>query len=214
MTYEIVNSGSDGNAIIVNDILLDVGVPYKKIEPYLNKIKFIFISHRHSDHLKPSTIRKIVLEHPNIRFLVGILLVNPLADLGVKIRNILVLETGKWYELGNIGIKVKLDYLYHDVPNYAIHIEKNNYKMIYATDTSKIDHIVAKDYDFAFIESNYDTDEELEEQIKIAKEKGKFTYLERVKRTHLSQLQAINWLQENNINNYEFIHIHKEKKEE
>ncbi len=49
MPYEILNSGSDGNCILLNDnIMLDCGIPYKKIKPYLKNIKIIFISHRHT----------------------------------------------------------------------------------------------------------------------------------------------------------------------
>lgn len=46
MRYDILDSGSKGNCIIVEDFLaLDIGISYKKIFPYLKKIKLIFISH-------------------------------------------------------------------------------------------------------------------------------------------------------------------------
>lgn len=46
MRYNILGSGSDGNTIIVEDILmLDAGLSYSKIRQYLKKIKLIFISH-------------------------------------------------------------------------------------------------------------------------------------------------------------------------
>lgn len=49
MPYEIILSGSQGNCIVLNNnIILDVGVPYKKIEQRLKNIKVIFISHRHT----------------------------------------------------------------------------------------------------------------------------------------------------------------------
>ena len=49
MPYEIILSGSRGNCIVLNnDIVLDIGVPYKKIEQRLKNIKVIFISHRHT----------------------------------------------------------------------------------------------------------------------------------------------------------------------
>lgn len=49
MPYEILNTGSDGNCIVLDkNILLDVGIPYKKIKSYLKDIKIIFISHRHT----------------------------------------------------------------------------------------------------------------------------------------------------------------------
>jgi len=54
MRYNVISSSSKGNAIIVDDILLlDCGLPYSKIKPYLNKIKLIFISHCRSS--RPSS---------------------------------------------------------------------------------------------------------------------------------------------------------------
>lgn len=45
----VISSSSSGNAYIYfNDILLDIGVPYKKIESYVQNIKFILLSHIHS----------------------------------------------------------------------------------------------------------------------------------------------------------------------
>ena len=47
INFDIISSGSSGNCVILNEsIALDMGVPFKKIEPYLNKIKLIFISSR------------------------------------------------------------------------------------------------------------------------------------------------------------------------
>lgn len=49
LDYNILGTGSSGNCIIVNDnIMLDCGLTYAKIKPYLKKIKLIFISHRHT----------------------------------------------------------------------------------------------------------------------------------------------------------------------
>lgn len=46
MRYKILNSGSDGNAIIVDEfLLLDCGISFKRLSQELNKIKVIFISH-------------------------------------------------------------------------------------------------------------------------------------------------------------------------
>lgn len=48
MTYEILSTGSKGNATIVNDyLLLDCGISYKKLKKYLKKVKVVFISHEH-----------------------------------------------------------------------------------------------------------------------------------------------------------------------
>lgn len=165
-----------------------------------------------TDHFNSTTIKQIAYDKPNIKFIVGHYLVCELLLCGVSKQNIIVLDTKKWYDIGIF--KVRLDYLIHDVPNDCIHIEfKNGIKIFYATDTSTIDHIIAKNYDYYFVEANYDTDEEIDEKIRIAKENGEFTYLERVKKTHLSQLQAINWLDKNKNekSQYIFIHQHEEK---
>ena len=40
LKYFIISTGSQGNAVIIEDaILIDVGVSYKQIEPYMDKIK-------------------------------------------------------------------------------------------------------------------------------------------------------------------------------
>ena len=40
MTYNIVATGSRGNAVVINErILIDCGVPYYKLEPHADKIK-------------------------------------------------------------------------------------------------------------------------------------------------------------------------------
>lgn len=213
--FEIVSTGSKGNCIIIDDsIMLDCGVPFTKIKNKLSKIKIIFISHIHNDHFKKSTIQRIAFDKPNIKFLVGHYLVKDLLDCGVEKKNILVLDIEKWYDIGMF--KVRFDYLTHDVPNNCIHIEfPNGYKLLYATDTSNMDNVVAENYHWYFVEANYETDEEIREKIKEAREKGEYCYLERVQHTHLSQLQALNWLNKNKgvDSQFQFIHQHEDKEE-
>jgi len=47
--YEILNSGSNGNCLIVNKYMaIDMGVTYKKVKPYLKEFKVILLTHIHS----------------------------------------------------------------------------------------------------------------------------------------------------------------------
>ena len=213
--YEVLSSGSKGNCIIVNDyLMMDCGLAYSKIKDYLKDIKVIFICHSHTDHFKKTTIKRIAYEMPNIKFIVGNFLVADLILLGVNKKNIITFDTGKWYDIGIF--KVRMDYLFHDVPNNCLHIEfKNGEKLFYATDTSSIDHIKAEGYDLYLIEANYLTDDELRQKIKEQEEKGEYSYYNRVLNTHLSQLQALNWLNENKgvESEYCFIHQHTEKED-
>lgn len=49
MEYEIISTGSKGNATVLNkSILIDCGVSFKKIEPYLYDLKAVLLTHIHS----------------------------------------------------------------------------------------------------------------------------------------------------------------------
>ena len=59
MTYNIINSGSDGNCTIINDIIaIDLGVSYKKLAPYVKQLEIVFLTHVHQDHFNKKTIQR------------------------------------------------------------------------------------------------------------------------------------------------------------
>lgn len=211
MNYSIINSGSDGNAVVVNEmILIDCGVSYKRLGSYVDKLKLVFISHCHSDHFNKRTVKLLTKNRPTLRFAVGSYLVNDLIEIGVNKSNIDVIEVGQTYDYRLFKIRpVKL---FHDVPNMGLRLFMNDEKLIYATDTRTLDGITAKNYDFYGIEANYINEEELHERA------HNDFYENRVKRTHLSKEQATQWILENmkDDSDYVFLHQHKnrERKEE
>ena len=207
MDYNIIGSSSKGNCIIVEDVLmLDVGVSYTKIKKYLNKVKLIFISHSHQDHLLPSTIKKIAYNYPTIKFVTGSdIVVEKLVDCGVKKKNIFILKEYKWYDLGMLN--VMLEPLIHDTPNYCLKWQLNGKKGIYIVDTANVDDVEAECYDLYLIENNYQ-ESLLQEHINNCKDENMLYYLNRVPHTHLSAEQANSFLIENMGENstYEYIH--------
>lgn len=211
MKYNIAGSSSKGNSIVVEDVLmLDIGLSYSKIKKYLNKIKIIFVSHAHKDHLLPTTVKNLAFNYPTIKFITGSnIVVEKLVECGVNKKNIYVLKSGKKYDLGLL--KVKLEELYHDTPNYALKCELNGKKLIYAVDTNRIDHIQAKNYDLFLVESNYNEElleQHIQECIYNGDDENKLYYLQRVGKTHLSDKKCVDFLLENMGNNsiYEKIH--------
>lgn len=49
MTYEIIETGSTGNAVVINEnIMIDCGVSWKKIQPHAKKLKLVLLTHKHS----------------------------------------------------------------------------------------------------------------------------------------------------------------------
>ena len=207
MRYEIIGSSSKGNCIVVEDILmLDCGVTYAKIKPYLNKVKLIFISHIHKDHLLPTTIQKIAYNKPTMKFVTGSKqVVRKLDELGVNRDNIIYLYNYSWFDLGII--KLKLEPMHHDTENCGLHFKRNGKKGLYVVDTGNIDNVNAKNYDLYLIEANYK--EEVLERHKKECTQEELVYLNRVPRTHLSWEQANTFLIENMGENSEYQYIHE-----
>ena len=72
-SFDIHFTGSKGNcASIYYDnlgFLIDIGRPYKYVEPYLFNKQFILLTHRHQDHLVYTTYKKIKENFPHIKVL-------------------------------------------------------------------------------------------------------------------------------------------------
>ena len=206
MTYKIINTGSDGNCTIVNDIIaIDMGVSYKRLSSYVDKLELVLLTHIHGDHFNKTTIRKLVSNRPTLKFGCCEWLVQDLINCGVSKNNIHVYDIDTKYNYGSFSLMpIKL---YHDVPQCGYRLFMNNKKLIYATDTNTLEGIKALEYDVYLIEGNYESNEELHSRA------YNDYYESRVKRTHLSKEYATNWLLENmGLNSvYEWMHEHKKR---
>lgn len=92
ISYNIISTGSQGNAVVIGGIVLvDCGVPFSALRGVYRDIKIVLLTHIHSDHFKPSTIKKLADERPTLRFACCKWLVNDLLNSGVQPTNIDVL---------------------------------------------------------------------------------------------------------------------------
>lgn len=211
MNYNIISTGSQGNAVVVDDIILiDCGVNFKALKDVYKELQIVLLTHIHADHFKRSTIKRLAKERPALRFGCCEWLANELVEAGVSWRNIDVFEIGKVYDYE--VFKVSPVKLYHNVQNCGYRIFANGEKGIYATDTGHLQGITAKDYDLYMIEANY-TDEDLQERINAKLEAGEYCYELNVANRHLSHEQASEWLMDNmgEKSKYVFLHAHKDK---
>lgn len=211
MNYKIISSCSTGNATIIRDIILiDCGVTLKKLEKYYKQLKIVLLTHVHQDHFNRSTIKRLAQERPTLRFACCKWLLQPLLECGVERRNIDILQIGTKYDYKLF--KIVAIKLYHDVNQCGYRILFDDYKVIYMTDTKTIEGISAKNYDLYLVEANY-KENELEERIKQKQLQGDFTYEWRVKATHLSEEQCVEFLLNNMGENskYVFMHQHVER---
>jgi Cft2 family RNA processing exonuclease len=211
MDYNIISTGSHGNAVVLNScILIDCGVSFKALKDVYKDIHLVLLTHIHSDHFKSKTLSILARERPTLRFACCEWLVNDLVKAGVNPSNIDILEIGKIYDYK--AFKVSPIKLYHNVENCGYRLFFDEEKGLYATDTEHLNGIKAKKYDLYLIEANY-TEEDLQERIDAKMGTGEYCYELNVANRHLSHEQASQFLLENMGENskYVFLHEHIER---
>lgn len=211
MHYRIIATGSKGNAVVLNDyILVDCGVPFKKLKDNYRDLKIVLLTHIHSDHFNRSTIRRLARDRPTLRFGCCSWLVADLLKCGVSKRNIDVYEIGKVYDYK--AFKVSPIKLYHDVPQCGYRIFADGKKAMYATDTAHLQGISAKGYDLYLLEANYEQSE-LQERIRAKEENGGYIYEYNIPDRHLSKEQADEFIFENMGANSKYVYLHEHREE-
>lgn len=194
MEINIFHSGSKGNLISINNgkdqLILDAGVPIKKINQALNyklgDYAGALISHQHLwlDHCLavPDLISRGVHVYAIKEVFESLSIDSPFAH---------VIEPKKQFKINSykiVSFEVK-----HDVPNVGFLISDNKSKVLYATDCYKIINRF-KDLTHILIELNYDIDvlnKNLEEG-KIHK-----VHYDRVIRSHMELFQTQEFLKHN-----------------
>lgn len=207
MNYKIIATGSAGNAVIINDnILIDCGVPYKSLRPYDKQLRLVLLTHEHSDHFRPGTIRILARQHPAIRWACCEWMVGHLLAAGVPARAIDVFEPHHAGSYDGLAA-IMPEQLTHNVPNCGWHVFQTGESLFYATDTGTLDGIEASNYDLYMIEANH-TQEELAARIAAKEARGEFAYEYRAAENHLSYEQAVDWLASNMGPHSQWIPMH------
>lgn len=215
MTYDILATGSKGNAVVINgEILIDCGVPYKTLydSGYIPKLRLVLLTHEHGDHFKPATVWRLHQERPALRWGCCEWMVPHLLDAGVDERVIDVHDPD--IGMDHHGVIIIPISVPHNVQNcgfkFLFRSGETCERLFYATDTGSLDGVEALDYDLYLIEANH-TQAEIEARIAEKQEKGEFAYEYRAAQNHLSQEQAMDWLARNAgpKSRYEFLHQHK-----
>lgn len=213
MICDVIATGSQGNAVTLGgEILIDCGVPFKKIAHIVPTLKLVLLTHRHSDHFAPTTVKRLHLERPTLRFGCSEEMVPFLVAAGVSptVIDIYAPLFGCVYAYDNQRILISPFSLVHDVENFGYKITYKRKQILYATDTSTLDHVTAKGFDLYLIEANH-TEEEIDDRIRRKTEAGEYSYEIRAKCTHLSRESADAWLAMNAGRNSQVIYLHQHK---
>ena len=166
--YTIHYTGSSGNcASIYYDnigLLVDIGKPYKYLEPFLYDKQFIFISHRHQDHLVYSTYKKIRENFPFIQFIGNNDVNENLLKRDLQCLDLIVRDNFQ-FQIGDVKFTTLQNY--HGTgeeyaETHGIILESPYQNLLFATDISTMidyekylssNHMLL---DIILLESNYD----------------------------------------------------------
>lgn len=164
MNYEIISTGSKGNCVVIGDVMIDVGVAFKYIKNHLYDVKTILLTHIHSDHIKESTLKQIVMMFPRITIYGNYEVCQTFREYPIKVIN----ENVPFEQAGKVFTPFRC---VHDVLTYGYTWTDMGQDIIYATDTSNLSNAPAGKYDYLFIESNHD-----ERKIETLLDQRKFGY--------------------------------------
>ena len=198
MFYKIISSGSKGNCVKINDVLIDCGVSFKAIKEELYDVKYLLLTHIHSDHIKPDTLLAIIENFPHIKV----------------ISNYEVYERFPVCTIANAGFPVITDdyHFYpfealHDVVCYGYVWQHGENRIIYCTDTGSMENAPEGPYDYIFIESNHD-EAKLEQARKHGKKGGYDPFLSGKRHLSTQEAKAFYYMHRRSRES-EFIELHK-----
>lgn len=168
MSFDIHYTGSKGNCASIYyknlGFLIDIGKPYKYIEPYLFNKQFILLTHRHQDHLVYTTYKKIRENFPHIK-----ILGNQEVDDNLKKRSLphldLIFKDDFQVQIGDIKITSLQNYHgineeYTETHGFVFETPEQN--LLFATDLSNLldyeSYLLTNDLklDIILLEANYD----------------------------------------------------------
>lgn len=189
----IIETGSRGNCIVYDRIIVDMGVSYKKAKEHIKDCKYLFLTHEHGDHFNKNALIKINDYRPDILIIAPYYLKPNIEELGL--RGIMYIKPNISYEISNVRF-VAYE-LIHNVLNVGYSFEfidgSERFKVFHATDTYSLDGIDAKGYDLYSIELNHDEDE-IEKDIIAKTIKGEYAHEVTSSMNHMSFQRAQKWL--------------------
>lgn len=147
LDYKIIATGSSGNAVRIENMMFDCGIPFKEMKEDLYLCDSLFITHSHGDHIKEATLKAIRKEFPRIKVYANAHVAYQY-DVDVIVGSAKVKLTGNRLIIPFDGV--------HDVPVTGYIIQTNGLNILYMTDTARVELPEDIPLDYVFLESNYD----------------------------------------------------------
>lgn len=166
--FDVHFTGSKGNSVSIYyenmGFLIDIGKPYKYIEPYLYDKQFVFITHKHQDHLIYTTYKKIRENFPHIKILSNETVNNELTKRKLSSVDITFKDDFQ-FQIGDVKFTALQNY--HGAgedytETHGFILESPSQNLIYATDLSTLidyeEYCLTNEikFDIILLEANYD----------------------------------------------------------
>lgn len=148
MNHKIISTGSKGNCVIIENVMIDCGVPFKNIKDELYGVSTLLLTHIHSDHIREATLKSICIYFPHIKIYGNYEVCQVYSEYPISCVN-----EGVPFE--DDGITFTPFRAIHDVVTYGYVWEWEGERIIYVTDTSDLRNAPVQKYDHFFIESNH-----------------------------------------------------------
>ncbi len=192
MKFEILESSSKANGYLINDdLLIDVGFVYSKYKDKLKNVKYVCLTHRHTDHFKTATIRKLIKENKEIIFICPLYLFDRLCEI-VDNKKIVCISPASDLDIGNYSISAI--FTEHNVENVAYIIRDDDFNThLHSTDLANTDVLQSIKCDTISLEANHHT-ATANEIIEEANKNGEFSHLVKALDNHLSVSKAIDFV--------------------
>lgn len=203
MKIQTLASGSTGNSYLIDDgqtqLLIELGIQFKQIQQALNyetsKVDGCLISHSHKDHCKG--VEQALKASMDVYMSQA-----TKNEIGIEHNRIKIYENKKQFRIGTFtvlpfGVK-------HDVENHGFLIQSDNGKrLLFATDTYYVRYKF-KNINYLMIECNYS-----EEILRKNVDEGKIhpALANRIRASHFSLENVIDFLWANDLRNVEEIHL-------
>ena len=207
LDYVILSSGSEGNAVRIRDIMIDCGIPFKRMKPELYKCHYLLITHDHGDHVSKPTLKSIVKQFPNIE-IYSTYKVARLDDTVTAINtDYLPIILGKT-EMYAIQVP-------HDAVCYAYVLRFGDLDVIYSTDLASTKELEEFSdgqkirYDYTFLEANYDS-----AKLRMLGDTwhGQYNAYVSSSTRHLSKDDSLRFYTKYKKNGGEYIELHKSRR--
>jgi len=206
LDYNILSSGSIGNAVRIRNIMIDCGIAFSKMKEELYKCQYLLITHDHLDHVKPAVLNQIVEQFPNIE----------------------IYSTYKVARINDAVTAINTDYLPiwlakascnmwaipvpHNTLCFGYVLQFEDLDVLYATDLKNPKELVTFSersgirYDYTFLEANYD-----ETKLRLLGDEwhGQYNAYVDSSERHLSKDQSLKFYAKYRKEGGEYIELHK-----